>query len=150
MPANIRREQVADIIAKVGLCGFEKAYPKELSGGMKKRVDLARVLVHNPKLLLMDEPFGSLAAMTKERLQVELTSIWEQARKTILFVTHDIEEALFLGDRVCIMHPERAEGVIELFKVNFARPRDIFIKETPAFQALRKEIIKKFHHIEAE
>jgi NitT/TauT family transport system ATP-binding protein len=143
VPSDQRKELVTNIIKTVGLIGFEKTLPRELSGGMKKRVDLARVLVHNPKLLLMDEPFGSLDTITKEKLQEELIRIWEQTRKTILFVTHDIEEAIFLGDTICFIHSKNNSGQTDLFPINLPRPRSIDIKETFEFHSLRKEINNK-------
>jgi NitT/TauT family transport system ATP-binding protein len=143
IPRDKRNSLVTGIIRTVGLVGFENALPRELSGGMKKRVDLARVLVHNPQMLLMDEPFGSLDTITKEKLQEELLRIWEQTRKTILFVTHDIEEAIFLGDKICFMYSGNNGIKMESFPINFPRPRSIYVKETLEFQSYRKEITKK-------
>ena len=145
-----RKEIVTSYIGLVGLEGFEKAYPKELSGGMKKRVDLARVLANNPKLLLMDEPFGALDAMTKEKLQEKLVQMWEVSKKTIIFITHDIEEALFLGDRIAIMQNIRHGGEFAIFDVPFTRPRNIFLKEDQGFQHMRREIVEEFKKYEEE
>jgi len=148
IPQNERKEKVEYFINLVGLSGFEKSFPKELSGGMKKRVDLARVLANDPKILLMDEPFGALDAMTKEKLQEKLIQIWEGSKKTIIFVTHDIEEALFLGDRIAIMQHIRNGGEVEIFDVPFKRPRNIYLKEQPEFQRMRRELVEEFKKYE--
>ncbi len=111
---------------------------------MRKRVDLARVLANDPEVLLMDEPFGALDAMTKESLQEKLVEIWEQSKKTIFFITHDIEEALFLGDRVAVMQKMVNGGEFKIFDVPFARPRNIFLKEDPEFQSMRRMLVQEF------
>lgn len=152
IPREERKETVNHFIELVGLKGFEKLYPKELSGGMKKRVDLARVLANDPRIMLMDEPFGALDAMTKENLQEQLVQIWENSKKTIVFITHDIEEALFLGDRVAIMQPIRFGGEIHIHEIPFERPRRLSIKENPDFQKMRRSLIdelKSYENIEA-
>ncbi|MGY4310203.1 NitT/TauT family transport system ATP-binding protein [Bradyrhizobium sp. USDA 4369] len=111
-----------ELIAMVGLTGFEKFYPKELSGGMKQRVALARTLAYGPEVLLMDEPFGALDAHTRTRLQNDLLEIWERDRKTVLFVTHSVEEAVFLSDKVVMM--SRSPGRIrEVIDIDLPRPR---------------------------
>jgi NitT/TauT family transport system ATP-binding protein len=133
-------KQATRYLQLTGLAEFEHAYPRELSGGMRKRVDLARALATMPEVILMDEPFAALDVMTKEGLQVEFAHIWQQLQMTVLFVTHDIEEALFMADRVVVMapNPGRVKRVVD---VPFPRPRDIEIKTDPAFQALRRELI---------
>lgn len=142
---DIRKEKVEHYINLVGLAGYENALPKELSGGMRKRVDLARVLANEPEVLLMDEPFGALDAMTKEGLQEKLVQIWNESKRTIFFITHDIEEALFLGDRVGLLHRLSDGGELEFFDVPFDRPRDIYLKQRQEFQAMRRELAEKFH-----
>lgn len=148
VPAEKRAARVAQLIAAVGLEEFARHYPRELSGGMRKRVDLARALANDPRMLLMDEPFGALDAMTKEKLQAELIQIWESSKKTVVFITHDIEEALFLSDRVALMQPLRFGGAIKVFDVPFQRPRNLFLKEETGFQHMRRELIQEFRRIE--
>jgi len=146
-PAKIK-ETVGYFIEMTGLTGYERLYPKELSGGMRKRVDMARLLVNDPRMILMDEPFGSLDAFTKETLQVKVTEIWEQTKKTILFVTHDIEEALFLGDRVMIMQHIKRGGGYKCRNIDFPRPRDLYLKEDPKFQHMRLELNQELGKLE--
>jgi len=143
VPSRIREKRVKELIDMVGLAGFEDAYPRELSGGMRKRVDLARALANDPEILLMDEPFGSIDAITKERLQIRLTEIWESeiSKKTIVFVTHDLEEALFLGDRIAIMQHIKANIPLRIIDVPFKRPRK---KEDPDFQIMRRNLVREF------
>ena len=129
------REQRAHAMCNlVGLTGFEESYPHELSGGMQQRVNLARALATNPKLLLMDEPFASLDAQTREQMQEEILQIWRQTRQTVIFVTHQIEEAVFLGDEVVVMssRPGRVKTIIS---IELPRPRTYEAKKTPAFHA---------------
>lgn len=145
---QLRKEKIEHYIELVGLKGFEKMYPKELSGGMKKRVDLARVLANDPNILLMDEPFGALDAMTKEKLQEQLVDIWEKSRKTIMFITHDIEEALFLGDKIAIIQPIDSGGEVNIFDVPFKRPRKVSLKEEPEFQKMRRFLIEELKKYE--
>ncbi|NPV87435.1 MAG: ABC transporter ATP-binding protein [Anaerolineae bacterium] len=145
---GLSAEQVDQIansyIRMVGLEGFEDTLPRQLSGGMKKRVDVARAFANNPEILLMDEPFGALDAMTKERLQLELLRIWDNERKTVLFVTHDLEEALVLGSRVVVM--ERAPNTIQtVIDVPFERPRDLLLKTSAEFQQYRRMLWDMLH-----
>jgi NitT/TauT family transport system ATP-binding protein len=123
----------------VGLTQFRNHYPNELSGGMKQRVALARLLALDPKILLMDEPFGALDAQNRELLQEELQQIWNTSRKTVLFVTHDIDEAIYLADRVIVFtaRPGRIKADIQ---VDLPRPRAIEIKKTSEYNAYRNEI----------
>lgn len=138
-PVADRRRRAARYIEMVGLSGFETSYPHELSGGMRQRVGIARALAVDPKILLMDEPFGSLDAQTRELMGIELLNIWERERKTVLFVTHGIDEAIFLGDRVVIMsaRPGRVKREIA---IEFPRPRSHHVYGAPQFAAYREEI----------
>lgn len=134
------RARAAQIIEQVGLKGFEASYPAELSGGMRQRVGIARVLIMQPQVLLMDEPFGSLDAQTRMVMQELLLQVWERHHETVLFITHDIEEALLLADRVCVMtaRPGRIKKSID---VNIPRPRAIEVTTSPEFNALRREVL---------
>jgi NitT/TauT family transport system ATP-binding protein len=134
-----RRSISARLVAMVGLVGFEGHYPHELSGGMKQRVGLARALATDPDVLLMDEPFAALDAQTRDLMQVELLRIWQEARKTVLFVTHQIDEAIYLSDRVMVMtkRPGRAK---KIFAIDLPRPRDYEMRVTPGFNDLKLEI----------
>jgi len=118
-----RAEITAKYINLVGLKGFEKYYPHQISGGMQQRVGIARALSKDPKILLMDEPFGAVDAQTREQLQTELLRIWSQTKKTILFVTHSIDEAIYLSDRIVVMQPKPGR-VQEIVDVDLGRPRD--------------------------
>jgi len=126
-------------VALVGLTGFERHYPSELSGGMQQRVNLARALASDPVVLLMDEPFAALDAQTREHMQAELLKIWSEARKTVLFITHQINEAVYLADRVAVMsaRPGSVKGV---FEIPFERPRTLRIKRDPGFLEIEDAI----------
>ena len=126
------KSRTLDLLKLVGLAGFENYFPRQLSGGMRQRVNLARALAVDPKILLMDEPFASLDAQTREIMQTELTQIWEQGRKTVLFVTHQIDEAVFLSDRVLVF-ARRPGRIREVVKIDLPRPRGIGLKRTPEF-----------------
>ena len=126
-------------IDMVGLGGFEHHYPYELSGGMQQRVNLARAMVMDPKILLMDEPFASLDAQTREVMQEELLQIWRRAEKTVLFVTHQIDEAIYLSDRV-VVFSGRPGKVKDIIKVDIERPRKLSIKRDPRFHAIEDTI----------
>ncbi len=139
VPAETRRDVSARYIALVGLAGFESHYPHELSGGMKQRVGLARALATDPDVLLMDEPFAALDAQTRDLMQVELLRIWQEARKTVLFVTHQIDEAIYLSDRVIVM-TRRPGRTKRIFPIDLPRPRDYEMRVTPAFNDLKLEI----------
>ncbi len=137
--AEERRETCQQFIEMVGLVGFESHYPHELSGGMKQRVGLARALATDPDVLLMDEPFAALDAQTRDLMQAELLRIWHEAKKTVLFVTHQIEEAVYLSDRVIIKtkSPGRSKRIID---VGLDRPRDYEMRVSQEFSELRLEI----------
>ena len=128
-------------IRMVGLQGFERAYPSEISGGMQQRVNLARALASDPKVLLMDEPFAALDAQTREFMQAELLKIWRQARKTVLFITHQINEAVYLADRVVVMS-SRPGRIKDVFDIPFARPRALELKRDARFLAIEDRIWK--------
>jgi NitT/TauT family transport system ATP-binding protein len=134
-------ETVERFISLVGLQRFADAYPHQLSGGMKQRVAIARVLANDAEIVLMDEPFGALDAMTRERLQDELLDIWQRTGLTVLFVTHSIEEAIFLGDRIVVMSPGPGRIESEL-KVELPRPRDVVARD---FNELRRVLSQKLH-----
>jgi ABC-type nitrate/sulfonate/bicarbonate transport system ATPase subunit len=139
LPRAQQLEQAQAFIAQVGLRGFENHYPKQLSGGMQQRTALARALANRPRMLLMDEPFGALDHQTRELMQELLLGIWEAERKTVLFVTHDIDEAVFMGSRVVVMSAR--PGRIKLDRVvPLAHPRHYSIKTQPAFAALKAEL----------
>jgi NitT/TauT family transport system ATP-binding protein len=135
------RARADGLIQLVGLSGFEQHFPHELSGGMRQRANLARALTIDPYVLLMDEPFAALDAQTREIMQAELLRIWRSNRKTVLFVTHQIDEAVYLADRVVIMtsRPGQIKAVID---VDIPRPRDLSVKRTPRFLELVDEIWK--------
>ncbi|MEW6163237.1 MAG: ABC transporter ATP-binding protein [Nitrospirota bacterium] len=134
-----RREIIKNYVRLVGLEGFENRYPHELSGGMRQRVAIARALANEPKLLLMDEPFGSLDALTREAMQVELLRIWQENRCTVLFVTHSIEEAVFLSDRLVVVSSQPGR-VKKIFHIPFGRPRKREIITSTDFVALAAEV----------
>src|SRR3954453_12237765 len=132
--------RAAQILEQVGLRGFEEAYPAELSGGMRQRVGIARVLMLESRVMLMDEPFGALDAQTRSLMQELLLAVWERHHQTVLFVTHDIEEALLLADRVCVM-TARPGRIKKSIKVGLPRPRALEITASPEFNALRLEVL---------
>ncbi len=133
-PTEPALRHAAELFELVGLTGFEKSYPHELSGGMQQRVAIARALIHRPRMLLMDEPFGALDALTRQIMNLELTRIWETDRKTVVLITHDINEALFLGDRVLVMSA-RPGRIVETIDVDLPRPRDVSVMADPRFVA---------------
>lgn len=129
----------------VGLKGFEERWPRELSGGMRKRVDIGRVYANDPDVLLMDEPFGALDAQTKEKMQTDLLAAWQQSRKTVIFVTHDLEEAIFLADRVVVMSA-RPGRVAHIETIQLARPRDNAMRLTDEFIAIKRQLWGMLEH----
>src|SRR5262245_13380816 len=135
------RERIArEYLAKVGLGGFERSYPKELSGGMMQRVAIARALANDPEVLLMDEPFGALDAQTRSIMQEMLVTLWQGTPKTILFITHDIDEALFLSDRVYIM-TARPGRIKQTLDVNLPHPRSLDIITSSAFTDMKRAVL---------
>lgn len=134
--ARVRAQELLEL---VGLGDAGKLYPYELSGGMQQRVSIARALMHDPEILFMDEPFGALDALTRETMGLELLHIWEMKRKTVVFITHSVTEALFLADRVLVMSP-RPGRVAEDFKVDLPRPRDLDVMATPEFNEAAKHL----------
>jgi sulfonate transport system ATP-binding protein len=135
-----RKQAIAEHLALVGLQGFEKSFPHQISGGMAQRVAIARGLVNRPRVLLLDEPFGALDALTRARLQIELQRIWQQEGITMILVTHDVDEAVFLGDRVVVMqpHPGRIKRIVD---VALPHPRH---RSDPRFVALRDDVLSDF------
>ena len=141
LPMKAARERAGDLLQMVGLSGFEQSYPYELSGGMQQRAAIARALIHDPKLVLMDEPFGALDALTRERMNLELLQIWRESRKTILFVTHGIQEAVFLGSHVAVMTAGPAR-LAEYITVDLPEARDLDIKTKEVFGEYTRRIYK--------
>jgi sulfonate transport system ATP-binding protein len=138
-PGNKKR-LVQEHIELVGLSGFEKALPKQLSGGMQQRVSIARSLINRPSTLLLDEPFGALDAFTKINLQQEVLRIWEQEKTTLILVTHDIDEAVYMGDRVVVMS-ERPGKIVKIVPIDMPRPHD---RTSDLYDYFRKEIYREF------
>jgi NitT/TauT family transport system ATP-binding protein len=139
IPLGAARARARDLLTMVGLADFENKYPMELSGGMQQRAAISRALVSDPRLLLMDEPFGALDAMTREQLNLDLQRIWRESGKTVLLITHSIPEAVFLGDRVVVMTP-RPGRLARIVDVAMARPRPIDAMGEPLFGRLTSEI----------
>ena len=139
-------QRAKDLLNLVGLSGCEDKYPFELSGGMRQRVAICRAMVHNPNLLLMDEPFGALDALTRDQMNLDLQRIWYENKKTVLFVTHSIPEAVFLGDRVLVMAPSPTK-IRESIEINLPRPRSLEIRETPEFAAYSHRITQLFYQM---
>lgn len=138
-----RRARSKEMLEMVGLSAFAKHFPGQLSGGMQQRVNIARALSIEPEILLMDEPFSALDEFTKEKLHEDLLRIWRKTNKTVLFVTHNIQEAVFLSDRVCVLspHPGRLSAVVD---INLPRPRNLDMKESPEFNKLVKKVRNSF------
>ena len=141
LPMRESRERGRELLAMVGLAGFEDKYPYELSGGMQQRAAIARALVHDPKLVLMDEPFGALDALTREKMNLELLSIWERSKKTIVFVTHGISEAVFLGTRVVVLTSGPAR-MADNIAIDLPYPRTLDIKTHEVFGDYTRRIYR--------
>jgi NitT/TauT family transport system ATP-binding protein len=141
LPMGEARSRAKDLLALVGLTGYEDKYPYELSGGMQQRAAIARALLHDPKLVLMDEPFGALDALTREKMNLELLRIWQEAKKTIVFVTHGISEAVFLGTRVVVLTAGPAK-MADNFAIDLPRPRTLDMKTHQRFGEYTRRIYK--------
>jgi len=139
-------KRVAELIEIMGLDGFENHYPHQLSGGMQQRAAIARSLILNPSVLLMDEPFGALDAQTRTAMQDFLLNLWNDLRATVLFVTHDVEEAILLGDRVVVMTP-RPGKIASVVDVRLARPRSIDVSLTDEFLEIKREVLASLHTV---
>ncbi|THF67364.1 ABC transporter ATP-binding protein [Pseudothauera nasutitermitis] len=144
-----REGRARELLHLMGLEGFERHYPAQLSGGMQQRVEIARSLINRPRVLLMDEPFGALDAQTRLLMQELLLDVWTRVRTTVLFVTHDIDEALFLADRILVMSA-RPGRIIEDLAVDFARPRDALLTTTEDFNRLKRHCMDLLHHDRGE
>ncbi|BBK35450.1 ATP-binding protein [Allostella sp. ATCC 35155] len=142
LPRQAARARARDLLAMVGLAGFEDKYPYELSGGMQQRAAIARSLIHDPKLILMDEPFGALDALTREKMNIELLRIWRESGKTILFVTHGIAEAVFLGTQTIVLTAGPAR-MADHIRIDLPHPRTLDMKTSPAFG----EYSRRLYHL---
>lgn len=148
LDASKARERAMQLLHMVRLDGFEHKYPRQLSGGMQQRASIARALLHDPKMLLMDEPFGALDAMTRERMNLELQRIWMESGKTVVLITHSIPEAVFLGDVVFVMSPR--PGTLEkVFHIDLPRPRRLDVMADPVFSHAAAGIRERFSHAAA-
>ncbi|HRF07131.1 MAG TPA: ABC transporter ATP-binding protein [Xanthobacteraceae bacterium] len=141
IPQDVARKRAYELLDLVGLKGHEEKYPYELSGGMQQRASIARSLVHDPKLVLMDEPFGALDALTREKMNLELLRIWEESKKTIIFVTHGITEAVFLGTRVVVLTAGPAK-MADNFQVDIPMPRTLDVRNTEKFGEYTRRIYR--------
>jgi NitT/TauT family transport system ATP-binding protein len=141
-PASYR-PRALELLAAVGLADFADKRPYELSGGMKQRAAIARALVHEPPLLMMDEPFGALDALTREQMRLDLERIWLDTHKTVFFITHSIDEAVLLADRVVVMSP-RPGRIETILKINLPRPRGLAARESPEFNAATNQVTRIF------
>jgi NitT/TauT family transport system ATP-binding protein len=139
LPPDEIQQHTEDLLKWVGLSGFEKEYPIHLSGGMAQRTAIARVLAQNPEILLLDEPFGALDALTRERMAAELLHIWQRDQRTVLMVTHSVEEAVLLGDRVVVLS-SRPGSVVDIVPVDLPRPRSLALLGTPELQQIANRL----------
>ncbi|MTT33206.1 ATP-binding cassette domain-containing protein [Terrilactibacillus sp. BCM23-1] len=142
---KVKKQEAIQWLEKVGLAGYEKAYPKELSGGMRQRVAFLRTLLTGKNVLLLDEPFGALDALTKKEMQAWLLSIWQETKQTVIFITHDLEEALYLSDRVMLLHPD---DDLEESPIPFERPRSRDLLYQQDFTRIRKKLEDRLRHDE--
>jgi len=144
LPREPARARAHQLLERVGLGGFEIHYPSELSGGMRQRASLCRALLHEPSVLLMDEPFGALDALTRERMQTDLMKLWADDLKTVMFITHDIEEAVLLSDEVVVMSP-RPGRILRRLPIGLDHPRSPEVRRDPRFHRIVDEIRDLFH-----
>jgi NitT/TauT family transport system ATP-binding protein len=144
LPRESGLQRTRELVDMVGLRGFEDKYPWQLSGGMQQRASICRALVHDPAILLMDEPFGALDAMTREKMNLELQRIWSAAKKTVILITHSIPESIFLSDRVLVM-TERPGSIAAIYHVPLPRPRTLAMMGSPDFSALARTIRAHFY-----
>jgi NitT/TauT family transport system ATP-binding protein len=144
LPREQSISRARELVAMVGLEGFENKFPWQLSGGMQQRASICRALVHDPAILLMDEPFGALDAMTREKMNLELQRIWAAAKKTVLLITHSIPESIFLSDRVIVMS-ERPGSIAAIYEVALPRPRTLAMMGSPEFAVLAQTIRAHFY-----
>jgi len=143
LPLADYRERGLRLLQSVGLAGFENRYPYELSGGMRQRVSICRALIHDPPVLLMDEPFGALDALTREQLMLDLLRVWQERRKTVLFVTHSISEAVFLSDRVVVL-TQRPARIQETITIDLPRPRGLKVRQSLEFAGYMERVLEIF------
>lgn len=143
IPKSKLRPRALELLEMVGLSGFENKYPHELSGGMRQRVSICRALVHEPPLLMMDEPFGALDALTRDQMNLDLQRISRGREMTVFFITHSITEAIFLSDRVLVLSP-RPGKIVDDITVDLPRPRHLATRETPEFSALVRRVRERF------
>jgi NitT/TauT family transport system ATP-binding protein len=146
VPKATRLARARELTRLVGIAGFEHRWPRELSGGMRQRAAIARALSYDPDILLMDEPFGALDAMTRDAMNIELQSLWMQTGKTVVLVTHSIPEAVFLADRIVLLSP-RPGRVDSIFEVPFARPRAIDTQTSAEFQTIVSDLRHRLERI---
>lgn len=146
VPKEEQEERAKKMLELVGLTEFENHYPSQLSGGMQQRVGIARTLAIQPEILLMDEPFSALDEFTREKLHIDLLKIWRKTNKTVIFVTHNIQESVFLSDKVCVLspHPGRLSAVVD---IDLPRPRTMEMKSTPEFTALVAKVRNSFEGV---
>jgi len=144
VPRGERRQQARALLKLVGLEDYENSYPSQLSGGMQQRVEIARVLINHPRVLLMDEPFGALDAQTRLNMQELLLEVWARIRTTVIFITHDIDEALFLADRILVMSP-RPGRIIDEIRLDFPRPRHAGLVTSLEFVRLKRHCLDLLH-----
>jgi NitT/TauT family transport system ATP-binding protein len=142
LPMKAARERARDLLNLVGLAGYEQKYPRELSGGMQQRTAIARAFIHDPKLILMDEPFGALDALTREQMNLEMLRIWRESGKTIIFITHSIQEAVFLSSHCAVLTAGPAK-MADYFPIDLPFPRALPLKTTDAFGAYARRIYDK-------